>query len=314
MKTKIKIFLGLIVTVVGFAAAVVGLWDRLFPAVKDVDVILINRHQPNLLVTSELPPPESDFIKANVVTIDGTKWIMREGALLIANEIIIKNSGEIWGSDFNVVATKISGGKISTTGSIGLDGGRVLIASALLNGTVVEANGLDGRKGKDGDKGTPGADGANGRDGSCRGFGGWRSAFPGQDGAPGSDGENGEPGQNGGHAGEILILTSADVTTQPEAQGGLGGRGGKGGPGGPGGKGGRGGIGCTGLGGAQESRPPGRDGTDGSQGKDGADGQRGTSRSPSIKLVRFSVVRDLWKDHYNNKSSFLTRLRELNPH
>lgn len=314
MKTKIKIFIGLIVTIIGFAAAVVGLWDKLFPAGKDVDVILIERGQSNLLVTSESPPPESDFIKANIVTIDGTKWIMRKGVLLIANEIKIKNGGEIWGSDFNVVATKISGGKISTTGSIGLNGGRVLIASALLNGTVVEANGLEGGNGTDGDKGKPGANGENGRDGSCKGFGGWRSAFPGQPGEPGGDGGNGGPGQNGGHAGEILILTSAPVTTQPKAQGGLGGRGGKGGPGGPRGIGGRGGSGCTGLGGAQDGKPSGADGPPGFPGKDGADGQPGTSRSPVIRPIRFSDVRDLWKNYYNNKSSFLTKLRELDFH
>ena len=313
MEIGTKKVIGILVGAVGFASASIALWGYLFPPVPDNEILILPKDTSNVSVTKENNAIDTEYLKANQLVIDGVRLEVKEGGLLVANEIIMKNGGEIYGPELYVVSTRLDQGRINASGTIEGNGGSIVVASAQINGTEITSNGQDGARGKDGMDGANGAAGANGRDGSCKGFGGWSSAQPGLPGGNGEDGDNGVDGKNGGNGGSIMILTSYELTTTPQSEGGAGGKGGKGGAAGLGGKGGRGGSGCTGLGGSQDGKPSGADGMDGKRGKGGLDGRNGESQLPTVKLIKFESVKKVYERTMGDKQAFISRLRAIRP-
>lgn len=313
MGFRTKAIIGGFVATVGFVAAAIGLWDRFFPPTPDNEIFLLPMDAPDVTLSNSNQEIDTNYLKANNLLIDGVKLTVTDGGLLVANKIVMKNGGEIYGANLYIVSTIIDDGLINSTSSKGMDGGNIFVAIAQINGTEIISNGKNGVNGGNGKNGTNGAPGANGRNGDCSGFGGWRSAHAGGIGENGSNGEDGESGQDGGNAGNITILTSYALTTEPESRGGSGGKGGKGGAPGLGGKGGRGGRGCTGLGGAQSTQPSGPDGNDGVPGKDGQDGQNGADHIATVKLISFNAVKEAFQEFGDNKDKFVTQLRSIRP-
>jgi len=238
MKSKAKKVGLFIVGAVGFLSALIGLWDYIFPPTPDSKLWLMPKDSQNILF-NQAHLPEGDMIEANEITIDGVKVTLRNGSVLVANIINLINGAEIFGDSITLIATRIEGGRISSTRARNdKHGGDIFVTAAIINGTSIESNGAIGRNGRDGEDGQNGARGSNGRNGSCKGFGGWKKAQPGDNGA---NGGNGKPGK---------------------------------------------------------------------EGMDGADGQ---DRSPTIKLIDFSMVQKAVEDNRNDKSSLLSAIRAIRP-
>ena len=299
---------------VGLISGLIGIGSFLYTPTPDSETWLFPHNGPDLVISQSNKPKIVDgVIKANVITIDGFKYTPPPKTLIIANQIKLANDAEIYGDALHIVSTQIDGGKISSVGSLdGKDGGDLFVVSALINGTIIEASGIDGNDGANGRNGVNGARGNNGRNGRC-GAGSYRSAHSGGPGGDGTDGQSGENGSNGGNAGNIFIMTSYQLTTPPVANGGLGGKGGQGGAAGIGGAGGRGGSGCTGLGGSQSSKSSGAKGTDGKPGVNGKDGNNGQTVQPIVKIIDFSDVAAAYKKYHKDKNNLLIELRAIRP-
>jgi hypothetical protein len=311
MKLKTKALIGGLVTVIGLFSAVVGLWDRFFPPVEDNKILLLEKNKNDLHISKGSDRPDTNYLQVNHILVDGDRFTIKDSGLLIANKITMINGGEIYGKDIHIVATIIDNGRITSSESIGNNGGNIFIVSAQINGTEIVSNGKDGKNGANGKNGSRGSAGSNGRNGNCASFGRWRSAHAGGEGKNGGNGSNGSNGESGGNAGSVTILTSYALTSTPESKGGSPGKGGKGGAAGLGGKGGRGGRGCTGLGGVQNTQPSGADGNDGVPGKDGQDGKHGSDKTPIVKLIDFSLVKDAFEEDGDEKDKFISRLRQI---
>lgn len=314
MQKRAKKIVSYSIGIIGFISSVIGIWVFLYeptPAseielVEDTSDILIEKEGD----ASKLPL----YMRADEIVVDGLKIRFPPGQLIVANKILLKDGAEIEGDSIFLAATQIEGGRITSNRlRDGIHGGDLFLAVAMLNGTLVEANGGRGRDGSDGVDGEDGQAGADGKKGSCKGFGGWSAAHAGLAGGNGGDGLEGEDGERGGDAGNILILTSYEPTVEPIAIGGDGGKGGHGGAAGRGGSGGRGGTGCTGLGGSQDGKPDGARGKDGKPGKDGRDGAKGRSKKPNIKIVDFWDVRDAVMDESVDREEIITALRSIRP-
>ncbi len=291
---KAKIIVGSVVTAVGFAAAVVGLYDKVFPPTPDERIRLVK--ESNTVVISS-PDFGHQPIIADRVTVEG---VVVAGAPvhIVANHLDFGASGRIEAREVTIFATRVTGGFLDVSGvdgdSSNRDGshaGSVFVAAARFDRTRVDATGGPGANGSNG------RDGLDGRNGDCAGFGKWQGAQRGGDGAPGED------GGDGGNGGSVtLLLSTLDGFPDPNVAGGNGGEPGKGG------RGGAGGTGCAGLGGIQGDEPDGRNGIDGDPGTDGAAGTtvmrkirfrdvskliRAAERTPqSISAVRQTLVRN----------------------
>lgn len=306
-----KRLLSVLVGAVGFFAAIVGLWDKFIPSPPVADIKIVPKDKGVIHFGKLSPQPSNKMILADQLLVDDTRLIIPDGGGIVANRIELKGNAEIVGEDFFSIATIITGGTLSSSGTKGKDGGDIQVIAALIDGTKIESNGLNGKNGDNGHDGSNGANGAEGRNGSCKGFGGWRSAHPGMPGGNGENGGNGKPGEDGGNAGNITVLTTYDLLISPSAIGGNGGNGGKGGTPGQGGKGGRGGAGCTGLGGAQSSRPSGADGLDGNPGKAGSDGNTGKSTTPIVRKIDFTKVKKFFEENRDITPSVLVQLKTM---
>ena len=314
MLTKAKKIGVFIVGAVGFVSAVIGLWAYFYSPTPDSETWLVPNETSDVALSQD-NLPHKKFIKGNEIIVDGEKVTLPKGAIILSNKISLLNGAELFGDSITLVTTQLDGGRVSSTRARGdRNGGDLLIVAAIINGTHIESNGVDGRDGRNGADGSNGKAGSDGRNGRCDGFGRWKKAKPGGNGENGGNGEAGEDGERGGDAGSIVILTSYEPTVQPVALGGSGGRGGQGGAAGRGGSGGKGGSGCSGLGGSQDGRASGAKGTDGNPGKDGRDGAKGQDRNPTIKRVEFTQVQDIVKMHEEGDgSALISSIRAIRP-
>ncbi len=318
MKPRVKTLVGVLVGTVGFVAALTTLYVHFFSIEENRDLLEPPFDEPSfkeLVLTASTSHPDTNYLRVGHLIIDGVRVPVEYGGLLVADKITMRNGGAIYGNNIYVVAKKIDNGEISSSGTRGLNGGDVFVASAQINGTKIVSNGKDGSDGENGARGSRGADGADGRDGRCGPgvLGEWRSPERGQDAGHGGNGDDGEDGGDGGSAGNITILTSTELTTPSVSRGGLGGQGGQGGAAGPGGKGGEGGRGCTGLGGTVSNQNPGKDGDDGRPGQNGRDGTAGESKIPTVKLISWHSVKDVYDEYGTDKEEFVSHLRQIRP-
>jgi len=311
MELKKKAMIAGFIVVIGFIAAIIGLRDNFFLATADNEITILPLDTPDINVSNTTM--DSHFLKANKLVIDGIQLNVEDGGLLMANKIIMKNGGEITGSNIYVVATIIDSGKIKASYSNGMDAGDIFVVSAQLNGTAITANGKEGKTGANGTDGSHGSIGKNGSDGICKAFGGKHPPVTGGTGGNGANGADGANGLDGGNAGKLTLLTSYKLTILPESNGGAAGKGGKGGAPGLGGKGGKGGRGCTGLGGVQSSQPSGPNGNNGIAGKDGQDGRFGHKETPIVKYVNFIDVKQAVEKYADNKAQFISELMYIRP-
>jgi|GEM_PF-5606426 len=214
------------------------------------------------------------LIRADQIAITDALELKAQDLVLVANEILFAPGASLKtsnGGSVTLVATRIAGGSINTSGddgtspgSKGQDAGNIVIRAGTIEGTQLIARGGNGAAGLPGSQGRPGAPG------DCDGFGRWRAA---QRGGPGGDGD---PGGDGGDGGVVDVKVGQLLTISVSAEAGLGGRGGLGGPGGPGGD------GCVGLGGTQLAKGQGPAGTP------GIDGASGQYSPPSVTSFEFS--------------------------
>ena len=296
--------IGFIVGFVGFVSAIVGLWPYVFPPKKDSEVMLVDENMPEIILNSNTEPLDEEIISASTIIIDGIDYEFPSGMVMVTNKLIMQNGGSIKGDDISILSTIISGGAINAKELENLNGGSILIASAQVNGTAIDATGGHGSNGPDGVNGKNGAQGKNGRRGNCDGFGAWRAAAGGARGGDGGNGTPGVDGQSGGDGGKISIYHSSALTNEPTASQGKGGLGGKGGKGGSAGSGGAGGRGCTGIGGTQSNAPNGRAGAAGTDGIDGKNANSGNAGNISMRNISFRAVQEIV-----NKESELDEIR-----
>lgn len=221
------------------------------------------------------PLKSSKILVANHLEVDGFELIIPEGALIIANTIDLKNNAKIKGNKFSIISGSIIGGHLDASALPGKNGGEILIASGLINGTTISATGGNGEPGANGANGIHGGNGRDGQNGDCRGFNQWKKAKTGGSGENGTDGGDGRNGGNGGNGGIVHLISLTPHNVASDVSGGNGGAPGLGGQAGRGGKGGKGGKGCSGLGGTQNNAQNGQDGRDGYAGRDGVPGVNG---------------------------------------
>ena len=307
--------IGVAATLIGLLAAVITLYDKFIIPIPDHEIVLVDDFKNEIKFDYNNTSFDSSFLIANKIIIDGYNITVPNKGLLIANIIEMKNGAAIYGDDFYILSTKIIGGKISSTGSRGVNGGDIFIISAHIDGTEIVSNGKNGIDGRSGQDGSRGFNGKDGRDGSCGAgiFGDWRSPERGQDGGNGGNGENGHDGENGGDAGKITVLVSNDLSMPAVSKGGLGGRGGQGGAAGRGGKGGAGGRGCSGLGGSVTTHSSGKDGIDGKPGKSGKNGLRGKTNDPTVKMISFHQVKKIFRENRNDRQRLIEQLLLIEP-
>ena len=314
-QSKIKKYTGYLVAAVGFTSSVIGIMVYLHDPVTDNEIKIFSDEEKNIVITSQedvnkLISP----LKADKVSFEASRVVFPDDFMVIANEINIADGSEIAGHKLSLIATQLSGGSIVANSLIEQQhGGSLFLAVALINETVIQANGSNGAKGKARGNGKDGQNGADGRKGRCDGFGRWRASQAGRPGVNGGNGEDGLKGEDGGDAGNIFILTSYQLTVPPIARAGQGGDGGQGGAAGRGGKGGRGGSGCSGLGGSQDGKPNGADGINGIPGKAGFDGTDGVVKEPVVKLIKFAEVKDVVIENLDSQENILMALRQIKP-
>ena len=259
-----------------------------------IDVVYAQSSQPtlpNLRVTQpdELMAPKVWGNHYQSITIEGVRAKVPVRATLIANEIDGIRGGALIGSDFSVVARRMSNLTIDVrrTAEAGSDAGSVRLYVKLVENSQVLAKGANGADGPSGARGSDGANGANGSDGNCAGFGAYRGANPGGNGGDAGNGGDGQVGGNGKNGGLILLTTiTSPVGSTFDVSGGQPGAGGLGGAPGTPGQFGTGGRGCTGLGGSQPNQADGKPGRQGTTGNKGSPGQPGAPGEYRLIVVR----------------------------
>ncbi len=266
-----------------------------------------------LRVTDEGSLATAGTHRYDKLIIDNVRAKLPPGSVIVANDIEGIGAAAFVGTDFSIVARRVSNLTIDTSGEQipSAEGGNVALYVKQVTNSKLFARGANGRAGEDGEAGARGADGAHGRSGNCDGFGRYRMAQIGGDGADGGNGGDGAPGGDGKPGGRIMLLTLVNpIASQVDVSGGIGGAGGRGGEPGAGGRGGRGGSGCVGLGGSQPTKSNGRDGK---PGVGGADGKRGADGAPGeyrLVLVKsFDEVAALLDSSTNEE--LYRRLRTL---
>lgn len=299
-----------ILEVIGALAAILGLvlgakelyqWSR--PSPEDYKITQSER---SLLIDANNIHLEWPHVEANEIIIDGQQVDVPRNAMLVANNIKLSGGSSLHGTEFSIITSKISGGLIDVSGDngahgrlevngrtspeTGQEGGSLWLLAAIVDSTLIRANGGTGGNGLNGRDGTPGRPGADGRNGDCAGFGGYKGAQAGSDGHPGGAGENGQNGADGGRGGTVDLFVPTGYRPNAEVSGGTGGSGGIGGAGGSGGPGGRGGSGCVGLGGSQPNEKNGRPGSPGPSGSNGNDGDSPGAGSINYHDIDMEII------------------------
>ena len=292
MTKTVKVIVVVVVPAVGFVAAVVALYDRLFPA-SDDEIRLVTSAAAVVLSSSDLKNDlKNQVIVGDEVIVDGAV-VASSPIFIVANHVDFGESGRIKAPEITIFSTRVTGGLLDVSGADadasttrGANAGDIFVAAARIDRTRFRATGGTGANGRNGMDGPPG------REGDCAGFGNWRSARRGGDGAPGED------GGDGGNGGTVTLLVWAtDGFPDPNVDGGNGGEPGQGG------RGGSGGTGCIGLGGAQGDQPSGRNGIDGDPGTDGAEGVA------VVREIRLREVSNLIKEAHETGPS-LSNVRQ----
>jgi hypothetical protein len=201
---------------IGFLSATADLWDKIWPAKSDTQILLLPDENQTIATNEHHPlEPVPDVLKTGILIIDGVPLPVPPDGLVVANHIEMRHGGSITGSRFSIAATTIEGGEITATGkdgssgpktavpSHGDPGGAVLVATASISGTPVRSDGGGGGVGGQGASGQAGGAGGSG----CVGLGGSQNgARNGPDGARGSDGTSGLKGPAGRNGTAVLRI------------------------------------------------------------------------------------------------------------
>lgn len=265
MNQQVMHIVAYVVGAVGFVAGLIAIYNFIIRP-SDPEKILLTPQSEMIVLSSSTLENNRPIVGDEVVI--GKELVTDNAIYIVANHLLFGESSSLKAPEIVIFATRITRGNLDVSGEdatligdLGTGGGSIFVATARLDGTLLDSSGGNGAKGEDGGDGTPGR---NGRCDRSRLLGGrgWVAA---SDGGDGNDGGN---GGNGGAGGRITMLVSnMDGFPDPIVAGGHGG------DRGTGGSGGSGGSGCTGFGGIQEPHPPGLDGDDGMAGQSGASGK-----------------------------------------
>ena len=280
MSTRVRLVMKTVITAVGFAAALIAIYQFFAGPIPPAEILLAPQSETFVVSSSTL---ETNLPIVGDKVVVGEQLVSDDAIYIVANHLLFEEPGSLRAPEIVIFAPRITGGNLDVSGVAatfpekpGTAGGSIFVAAARLEGTQLDSSGGNGADGQDGEDGRPG------RDGECG------SSLLGGDWVGATDGGHGEDGEDGGDGGDggtiTMIVSELDGFPDPIIARGFGGN--------PGarGRGMRGGSGCTGLGGTQASHSP------GSNGNEGNPGQHGEPGTLVQKQVHFEQVKQAMED------------------